>query len=223
LLKVSYLNAGPLNAKLKALISIKNSIMKTNLLVFLLAFAFTAHAQFKTGTFTDKKTKTSYRYITLGGLDWMQDDVTPFVPDSADVQTLGQRFVKRNSIAKYCPDGWRLPTLQEVRQLINVLPGEKNSTGGKTIDSAYLQSVFPFSLRGFYYTSRKTVAGNGFMTAFYTGTDTLRTFREKTGPAQVAIHIYSSGRGKVNFEPTFSHDVLYCRLRFVRDTAIPKK
>lgn len=197
--------------------------MKIYLLVFLLTLSVTAHAQFKTGTFIDKKTKISYRYITIGGLDWMQDDVTPLVPDSADVQTTGQRFVKRNSIGKYCPEGWRLPTLQEVRQMITILPGERNTTGGKTIDSAYLQTIFPFSLRGFYYTSRKTVAGNGYMTAFYTATDTLRTFRERTGLAQVAIHIYSNGRGKINFEPTFSPDLIYCRLRFVRDTTLPKK
>jgi uncharacterized protein (TIGR02145 family) len=191
--------------------------MKNVFLVLLILSSVSAQAQFSTGTFTDPKTKTAYRYVTVGNLDWMQDDVTVTPSDTADVQTVGQRFIKKNAINKYCPAGWRLPTLQEVRQLIAALEGEKNSTGGKTVDSTYLQKIFPFALRGFYYTTRRSTLGNNYMTAYYTATDTLWSFSDRQQIAQVAIHIYQSGKGKVNLEPTFSKDLIYCRLRFVRE------
>lgn len=182
---------------------------------------FSAEAQFGNGSFTDKKTKITYRFVTVNNLDWMQDDVAVALPDTADVITVGQRFVKRSAIEKFCPKGWRLPTLQEVRSLIDVLDGEKNKTGGKTVDSTYLQTIFPFTLSGFYYSTANRIVGEGFMTAYYTATDTLRSF-DTTGvkkQAQVAIHIYTAGPGKINIEPTFSKVPIYCRLRFVRSAA----
>lgn len=185
--------------------------MKTSFLLLLILCAFLniqVNAQEKT--------------FTIGGNDWMIPQLSSFKFSQNDtVMAGGIAFFKRDILSKYIPDGWSLPTAADIRALITALDGEANRTGGKTVDSAYLKSKLPLSLSGIYFVARQRLAGAGYMTAFYTSTDTLRSY-DSTGTlkkAQVALHIYSNGRAKINIEPTFARlpeSAMYCQLILIR-------
>lgn len=178
-------------------------------IIFLLAFAWVINANAQNKTFT------------AANCQWMIPDICVHHFSTADTVMSGKYFfIKRGSLQKFVPDGWRVPTLDEIKKLINSLEGEPNSTGGKTADSAYLSGIIPFRLDGIYFSSVKRIIGVNSMTAFYTATDTLWRF-DSTGlqPAQTALHIYKNGAGKFNIEPTYnrlSRGEIFCQMMLVR-------
>lgn len=165
--------------------------------------------------------KPRHQYCSMGGQKWMIPDLRHFQFQAQDtVQRAALVFVKRERVAQFVPRGWSLPTLSDVKNLLQTLEGTPNSTGGKTVDSSYLKKLLPFELNGIYFTSAKRVIGYRSMCAFYTATDTLWQFRGGAPvQAQVALHLYRQDQGKINIEPTYAElqkASIYANLLFIK-------
>lgn len=165
--------------------------------------------------------KPRHQYFSIGGQKWMIPDLDHFQFQTQDtIQRASLVFVKRERVAQFVPRGWSLPKLSDIKNLLQALEGTPNSTGGKTVDSSYLKKLLPFELNGIYYTSAKRVIGSRSMCAFYTATDTLWQFRGGAPvPAQVALHLYRQGQGRLNIEPTYAElqkGSIYANLLFIK-------
>lgn len=93
----------------------------------LLAFLpfFLHHIVTYSQTFVDSRDGNEYPVIQLGELNWMasnlryQTDRTMRVPDSlTELTDQCGEFYLLEDIEEACPDGWRLPTEEELRPLI---------------------------------------------------------------------------------------------------------
>lgn len=104
-------------------------------------------------TFTDERDKKTYRYVSLGGLDWMIDNLrygkenlgVPFLNNEAMEKVFG-RFYTWEDAVKAVPAGWRLPSASDFDKLASFLGCKKDSESymgmaGKLMDDTYFNGV----------------------------------------------------------------------------------
>ncbi|RYF90764.1 MAG: hypothetical protein EOO03_02945 [Chitinophagaceae bacterium] len=159
--------------------------------------------------------------ININKTEWLIPDITQFKFSENDtVQTSQGIFINRNQLQKFVLPGYKIPSLTDIKELLAGMKGERNTNGGKTADSAYLSALFSFQLNGIYFDRIKAVRGAGYMTSFYTSTDTLWKFDTSAlKPAQVALHIYRNGNSSINIEPTYANlrnGEMFCNLLLLR-------
>lgn len=82
------------------------------------------------GTFTDERDGSTYRWVRYGNLDWMTDNFHYYLNDNGkcrqygmdksstavDVERYG-RIYSYTGAKEACPDGWRLPTDEDWKNL----------------------------------------------------------------------------------------------------------
>lgn len=90
------------------------------------------------GTFTDTRDGNVYRWVRYGNLEWMADNFRLNLNDDVRCWLYGDPNGKRVDVNKYgrlytyqgaldaCPEGWRLPTDEDWRQLEMLLGMSKN-------------------------------------------------------------------------------------------------
>lgn len=147
------------------------------------------------------------RPVTINNNHWLLPDINRYSFAPGDTIQAGRKIlIRRSALNKFVPAGYSIPSLTAVKELVNSLQGTVNTTGGKAVDSVYFFNTLPAQLHGIYFSSLNRLAGIGYMTAFYTSTDTLWKF-DTTGlqQAQVLLHIYRAGNGTINVEPTYNN------------------
>ena len=76
--------------------------------------------------FTDPRDGRSYRYITVGSLDWFNQNLawqgtgTPFQASPATAPLFGSFYTWEEAVDA-CPDGWHVPTVEDWESLAAVL------------------------------------------------------------------------------------------------------
>lgn len=131
------------------------------------------------GTLTDNRDHQSYKTVSIGNQVWMAENLnfkTPYsfcYDDSTSNCTKYGRLYKLYEAVAACPDGWRLPTLEDWNTLLYSVGGE--SVAGKKLKSSkgwlgegngtdnYGFSVLP---AGFRY-REDSYSNEGFFTVFY--------------------------------------------------------
>ena len=83
------------------------------------------------GTFVDERDKKTYRYVTIGKLVWMAENLNFKIEDSwcyddkkANCKKFG-RLYNYDAAMRACPDGWHLPSLNEWKNLFSVVEGKR--------------------------------------------------------------------------------------------------
>lgn len=83
------------------------------------------------GTFVDERDKKTYRFVTIGKLVWMAENLNYKIEDSwcyddkkANCKKFG-RLYNYDAAMKACPDGWHLPSLNEWKNLFSVVEGKR--------------------------------------------------------------------------------------------------
>lgn len=83
------------------------------------------------GTFVDERNKKTYRYVAMGNLIWMAENLNFKIEDSwcyddkkANCKKFG-RLYTYDAAMNACPDGWHLPSLNEWKNLFSVVEGER--------------------------------------------------------------------------------------------------
>jgi len=81
------------------------------------------------GTFVDERDKKTYKYITIGKLIWMAENLNFKTEDSwcyddknVSCKKYG-RLYTYDAAMKACPDGWHLPSMKEWKYLFSVVEG----------------------------------------------------------------------------------------------------
>jgi uncharacterized protein (TIGR02145 family) len=131
------------------------------------------------GILTDNRDHQSYKTVSIGNQVWMAENLnfkTPYsfcYDDSTSNCTKYGRLYKLYEAVAACPDGWRLPTLEDWNTLLYSVGGE--SVAGKKLKSSkgwlgegngtdnYGFSVLP---AGFRY-REDSYSNEGFFTVFY--------------------------------------------------------
>ena len=83
------------------------------------------------GTFVDERDKKTYRFVTIGKLVWMAENLNYKIEDSwcyddkkANCKKFG-RLYNYDAAMKACPGGWHLPSLNEWKNLFSVVEGKR--------------------------------------------------------------------------------------------------
>ena len=83
------------------------------------------------GTFVDERNKKTYRYVAMGDLIWMAENLNFKIEDSwcyddkkANCKKFG-RLYTYDAAMNACPDGWHLPSLNEWKNLFSVVEGKR--------------------------------------------------------------------------------------------------
>lgn len=82
------------------------------------------------GTFVDERDKKTYKYVTIGKLVWMAENLNFKIEDSwcyndkkANCKKFG-RLYNYDAAMRACPEGWHLPSLNEWKNLFSVVEGK---------------------------------------------------------------------------------------------------
>ena len=129
---------------------------KLFLAIFITGIAIPSFSQ-QTGTFTDNRDGKTYKTITIGNQVWMAENLAFKVEDGCYAYDNNQDNVaiygylyKWESAQQACPSGWRLPTLEEYKALLESLGGIGSGSfqpllpTGNSGFSALLGGWFPF-------------------------------------------------------------------------------
>jgi len=109
----------------------------------------------------DARDGRSYRYVTLGGLDWFSQNLAwqgagvPFQSSKATAPLFGSFYTWNEAMGNsVCPDGWRVPDQQDWESLALALGGKElpfidnwSGLGVKASVDAYMneERIWPFS------------------------------------------------------------------------------
>ena len=114
------------------------------------------------GTLTDNRDHQSYKTVSIGNQIWMAENLnfkTPYsfcYDDSTSNCTKYGRLYKLYEAVAACPDGWRLPTLEDWNTLLFSIGGEfvagkklKSLKGWLAREMVQIIMVFLYYLRDF--------------------------------------------------------------------------
>jgi len=92
------------------------------LIPFLLNISF-LHIDETENYFTDKRDEKGYHFVRIDNLDWFSENLQFKTANSTSVESLGNgnscgEFYPVTDLDNACPQGWRLPTEDEVKRLI---------------------------------------------------------------------------------------------------------
>lgn len=100
--------------------------------------------------FVDERDGKSYRYVTIGGLDWMAENLSygsrPFLGYEVLQGAFGCMYTWEEAMAS-CPDGWRLPDQNDWASLSAALESEGGvhdifkGLAGKLMTNGYFNDV----------------------------------------------------------------------------------
>jgi uncharacterized protein (TIGR02145 family) len=111
--------------------------MKTKLLFIVLFFTsfyfFSCSVKFSDNSFTDKRDGQIYSTVKIGNLIWMLDNLNYdnsdsycFDDKSTNCNIYGRLYTWESAL-KACPSGWRLPTKNELMDLVEYFGGENSA------------------------------------------------------------------------------------------------
>lgn len=91
------------------------------------------------GTFIDERDKKTYKYVTIGKLVWMAENLNFKAEDSwcyddkiVNCKKFG-RLYTYDAAMSACPEGWHLPSINEWKYLFSVVEGERIDDLGLSI------------------------------------------------------------------------------------------
>ncbi|GEM_PF-1039289 len=104
----------------------------------------------ETGTFTDKRDNKEYKWVKIGNVKWMaenlqyipEDDIKCRNENPANCKAFGSMYNFKTA-ETICPEGWRLPTSDEWNNLLLEI---SNNTKPTNYD---LDKLYPFGETGF--------------------------------------------------------------------------
>ncbi len=168
-------------------------------LLFLI-FAFGLATQ---GSFIDSRDQQQYTLLTIGSQQWLKENLR-FVPSGKGIRSSGG-YYSASELKSVCPEGFRSPSVEEWKELIQQMPGKRNSRKGRLVAVASLQE-FGLQLGG--QERMDSVYLSNQMGFYWTSSDTLKTYyKELDNGAQrhlIGIHLWSSGEpDSTNVEPTY--------------------
>lgn len=174
--------------------------------VFVSAACNTSKRMKHSPPFIDPRNNRQYAILDVGNTSWMQDPLQ-FSNDQVKPVIIGQapHFYDKENAERACPDGWRLPAINDLVQWLKWLPGE-STRFGKRVDSLTLAKNIHFSLNGLGMgATNPRAAGPGYMTGFWlAGDTTMQFFKDKPIETRsMGIHIYRAGRDSFNIETTY--------------------
>ena len=83
------------------------------------------------GTFVDERDRKTYKYVTIGKMIWMAENLNFKIEDSwcyddknANCKKYG-RLYNYDAAMNACPEGWHLPSLNEWKYLFSVVEGKR--------------------------------------------------------------------------------------------------
>ena len=102
-------------------------------LLFLI-FAFGLATQ---GSFIDSRDQQQYTLLTIGSQQWLKENLR-FVPSGKGIRSSGG-YYSASELKSVCPEGFRIPSVEEWKELIQQMPGKRNSRKGRLVAVASLQ------------------------------------------------------------------------------------
>ena len=173
-----------------------------------------------TGVFTDNRDGKDYKWVKIGDLVWMAEnlaykptpanDYVAYNNDENNVSIYGYLYTQETA-KTIAPDGWRLPTKDDFRALVNEFGGdeqayikllESGTTHWLSPNLATNESGFTVLPAGYYNPSSNEFRGIGEWTAFVSsslypgGTGVMvlrlnRNFEEASVEGNPSIFYYS--------------------------------
>lgn len=161
----------------------------------------TTRKSIKSGKFTDNRDNTEYGFVEIDGTVWMSDNLNYDMGENSkcrhDIKTECELFghlYKIEVINNGCPDGWRLPTMEEWKYLLI------NKAANKT------KILYPFGGTGFnLLLGDEVIFDNDGKTEIFTA----KYLFEQDGKAG---YYYIDSKGKVELnEKAKKRDYYYVR------------
>jgi uncharacterized protein (TIGR02145 family) len=127
----------------------------------------------KTGTFSDKRDGNDYHWVSVNDKDWTIENLMYKSANSkcfekdrkTDCDTYG-RYYQWETAKNACPEGWKLPSLDDWQVLINELGGEETAYRVLTGSDSLSLNLKP----GGYYYNETSFLNTGEYGYFWTST-----------------------------------------------------
>lgn len=165
-----------------------------------------------TNTYIDKRDNNTYNTYKVEDAVWLKENLKYIFKDNSNISyniknyynTFGAYYTKE-AAKKACPEGFRLPTLNDYKKLFLKLEGEENNLQGKKVSIKELEK-YGFLLGGI--TKGTNVSFTNSIGFYWTSSDTLKVNFKKPNEGKkkhlVGIHIYKDKKSDLySIEPTY--------------------
>ncbi|MTI20694.1 hypothetical protein E1176_06645 [Fulvivirga sp. RKSG066] len=137
------------------------------------------------------------------------------------------KLMSRSQASYACPDGWRLPGLNDIKVLLSNLNGIPNKLGGKLVGNDVLVKL-NIKLGGIHMRNEDhdVFTSKDQMEIWLTSSDTIwnnpnPNYAKYNGKKVIGLHVYRVKNDSFNIEPTYmnANEVRYAYCRCIKDKA----